>query len=65
LLAINLENFTVQNVVLGDFYVKTHLKNKVDNFQWGLVAVYGAAEDEEKTSFYRSLYKLGTKQIYP
>jgi hypothetical protein len=44
--------FTVQNVVLGDFYVKTHLKNKMDNFEWGLVAVYGAAQNEEKKSLF-------------
>jgi hypothetical protein len=48
LLGINLEMFIVQNVVLGDFYVKIHLKNRMDNFEWGLVAVYGAAQNEEK-----------------
>jgi exonuclease III len=51
LLGINLEMFIVQNVVLGDFYVKIHLKNWMDNFEWGLVAVYGAAQKEEKNLF--------------
>jgi hypothetical protein len=65
LLGINLEMFTVQNVVLGDFYVKTHLKNKMDNFEWGLVAVYGAAQNEEKKiTFYNSWYRRVAYQIY-
>jgi hypothetical protein len=55
LLGINLELFSVQNVVLGDFYVKIHLKNKGDNFEWGILAVYGAAQNEEKNLFSQEL----------
>ena len=27
----------------GDFHIKVHIRNKVDNFTWSLVTVYGAA----------------------
>jgi exonuclease III len=56
LLGVNIENFDVQSVVLGNFHVKLHLKNKVDNFEWALVAVYGATQEVKKTFSYRSLY---------
>jgi exonuclease III len=55
LLGVNIENFDVQGVVLGNFHVKLHLKNKIDNFEWVLVAVYGAAQDEEKCIFLQEL----------
>jgi exonuclease III len=48
LLDVNIEIFDIQSVVLGNFHVKLHLKNKVDNFEWALVTVYGAAQEEEK-----------------
>jgi hypothetical protein len=27
----------------GDYYIKLYIHNRVDNFMWSLVAVYGAA----------------------
>jgi hypothetical protein len=30
---VNIENFDVQNFVLGNFHVKLKLKNKDDNFE--------------------------------
>jgi hypothetical protein len=44
-----------RSVVLGDFYVKAYLKNKVDNFECVLVVVYGAAQDEENNIFIQEL----------
>jgi hypothetical protein len=35
----------------GDFHVKLHIRNKLDNFTWSLVAVYGAAQEEFKADF--------------
>jgi exonuclease III len=55
ILGVNIENFDVQGVALGNFHVKLHLKNKIDNFEWVLVAVYGAAQDEEKSIFLQEL----------
>jgi hypothetical protein len=46
LLGVNIDNFDVQSVALGNFHVKLHLKNKIDNFEWVLVAVYGDAQNE-------------------
>jgi hypothetical protein len=35
--------------------VKLHLWNKLDNFEWMLVAVYGAAKEAEKNIFLHEL----------
>jgi hypothetical protein len=51
LVGVNLEKFDVQNIVQGDFYLKFKLKNKADNFEWLLILVYGAAQEEEKDKF--------------
>jgi hypothetical protein len=32
-----------------DFYVKFHLRNKSDGFEWAFVAVYVAAQDAKKS----------------
>jgi hypothetical protein len=56
-LGVNIENFDVQNVALENFHLKFHLKNKADNFEWVRIAVYGAAQEEEKSVSYRNLYK--------
>jgi hypothetical protein len=53
---VNLEKFIVQGVVHGNF-LKFKLKNKADNFEWTLITVNGAAQEEEKEFFYKSLYK--------
>jgi exonuclease III len=55
LLGINVDKFDVQGVVLNDFYMKVNLKNKVDSFEWVLIAVYGAAQDEDKNRFLQEL----------
>jgi exonuclease III len=55
LLGVNSKNFDIQSVELGNFHVKVHMKNKIDNFEWALVAVYGAAQDEEKNIFPQEL----------
>ena len=35
----------------GDFCVKFHLKSKEDGFLWALVAVYGVAQEDQKSEF--------------
>jgi hypothetical protein len=42
-MGVNSEKFVVQNSVHGNFHGKFKLKNKMDNFEWALIAVYGAA----------------------
>jgi hypothetical protein len=59
LMGVSLETINVQNIIHGNFYLKFKLiKNKSDNFEWILIAVYGAAQEEKKDSFYGNLYKL-------
>jgi hypothetical protein len=52
---INNASLVVTRVITGDFCVKFHLKMKRDNFEWALVAVYGAAQDRHKPSFLAEL----------
>jgi hypothetical protein len=55
---VNLEKFIVQSVVHGNFFVKFKIKNKADNFEWILIAVYSAAQDEEKEKFLQELVRV-------
>ena len=49
----------------GDFHIKVHIRNKVDNFLWTLVAIHGAAQDECKPAFLRELVNLVKDNPYP
>jgi hypothetical protein len=52
-------------VINGDFCVKFHLKIKRDNFEWALVAVYGAAQDRHKPSFLAELVRICENERLP
>ena len=49
----------------GEYNIKLHVRNKVDNFTWTLVAVYGAAQEEFKADFLRELVNLANDNPYP
>jgi hypothetical protein len=49
----------------GKFHVKLHIRNKLDNFHWSLVAVYGAAQGEFKADFLREMVNLAKDNPYP
>jgi hypothetical protein len=49
----------------GDFHVKLHIRNKLDNFTWSLVAVYGAAQEEFKADFLREMVNLAKDNPHP
>ena len=49
----------------GEFHIKFHIRNKVDNFTWILVAVYGAVQDEHKEAFLRELVDLAKDNPHP
>jgi hypothetical protein len=55
---INNASLIVTKVITGDFCVKFHLKIKRDNFEWALVAVYGAAQDRHKPAFLAELVRI-------
>nr|ABA98398.1 retrotransposon protein, putative, unclassified [Oryza sativa Japonica Group] len=49
----------------GEFYVKFHLRNKEDRFEWILMAVYGPAQDEFKSSFLAELVRACQQNPHP
>jgi exonuclease III len=51
LLGINATILDLSVIVEGEFYVRFHLMNKTDKFKWILMAVYGPAQDDFKSSF--------------
>lgn len=44
--------------MLGEFSVKFRIRTKEDGFQWALVAVYGAAQTEQKPAFLADLVRI-------
>jgi hypothetical protein len=53
----------VSSLVIEDFFVKFKLRNKVDGFEWLLVFVYGAAQENKGSRLTRlSTYVL--KKFY-
>ncbi len=65
LLGINLDLFDVASIDEREFYIKFHLRNKEDAFQWNLVAVYGASQDEFKQDFLLELVNSFSKEALP
>lgn len=51
LVGINLGTFDVGEIEEGEYFVRFRIRNKEDGFQWNLVSVYGAAQDEFKEAF--------------
>jgi hypothetical protein len=48
---VDLDTFDIGATYEGDYYVKFHLCNKDMYFKWGLVGVYGPAQNPQKNSF--------------
>jgi hypothetical protein len=65
LAGINNASLMVTKVISGDYCVKFHLKIKRDNFEWALVAIYGAAQDRYKPSFLLSLLEFLRTKHFP
>jgi endonuclease/exonuclease/phosphatase family metal-dependent hydrolase len=49
----------------GDYHIKLHIINKMDNFMWSLVVVYGAAQEQFKADFLCELVNLAKDNSYP
>jgi hypothetical protein len=64
LVGLNLEKIIVQGVV-HDNFLKFKLKNKTDSFEWTLITVYGAAQEEEKESFLQELVQACSIERIP
>ena len=65
LVGFNNASFTIQNVVVGDFCVKIHVRSKTDGFLWALVVVYGAAQEEKKPDFLAELVRICDGETLP
>lgn len=65
LLSINAAVMDLSLIVEGEFYVKFHLRNKEDRFEWILMAVYGPAQDEFKSSFLAELVRACQQNPHP
>ena len=65
LVGIRSESMDVLAITGGDFYMKFHIRNKVDNFIWSLVAVYGAAQESHKVAFLREVVNLARDNPHP
>ncbi len=55
LLGVNVAVLDLSLIVEGEFFIKFHLNNRKDNFKWILMAVYGPAQDDFKSSFLAEL----------
>jgi hypothetical protein len=65
LLGVRTATMEVLSCSEGEFHIKLHIRNKVDNFTWSLVVVYGAAQEEFKAAFLRELVNLAKDNPYP
>ena len=66
MVGINVQMLRVTGVNNGERCVKIDLTSKSDGFEWSLVAVYGAAQDEFKHVFLAELVRIceqGTKPL--
>ena len=62
---MDLRVYDIGSIDVGDFYVKFHLKNREDDFQWVLVAVYDAAQPQFKEKFFNELIHAYKKEPLP
>jgi hypothetical protein len=65
LLGINATVLQISMIVEGEFYIKFHLCNKINNFKWILMAVYGPAQEEFKTTFLSELVRTCQQNSLP
>jgi hypothetical protein len=55
----------ISMIIEGEFYIKFHLCNKIDNFKWILMAVYGSAQEEFKMTFLLELLRSCQQNFLP
>ena len=65
LMGFNCDTLQVKRITAGDFSVKFHLRSKSDGFEWVLVTVYGAAQEENKAAFLSELVRLCDAETLP
>jgi exonuclease III len=65
LLGVDLQTYDIGAIEEGDYYIKFQLCNKVDEYKWALVVVYGPAQDEFKESFLVKLVNMCSHENLP
>lgn len=65
ILGVKASTYDLSLIVEVEFYVKFHLVNKEDKFKWILMAVYGPAQDEFKSSFLAELVRACQQNPLP
>jgi exonuclease III len=65
LVGINTCTLQIKKVDNGDFCVKFHVRCKHDGFEWILVSVYGAAQDNRKPEFLSELVRICDSESLP
>ena len=65
LVGFNRASLQVENVNIGDFFIKFHLRTKSDGFEWALVPVYGADQDDKKHEFLSELVRMCSTESLP
>ena len=65
LIGINMATIQVKNMDVGDFCVKLYVKSKFDGFEWALVSVYGAAQDDKINQFLAEFVRMCENEPLP
>src|SRR5437667_109135 len=65
LLGVRVSSFDLSLIVEGEFFIKFHLTNQSDKFKWILMAVYGPAQDDFKTTFLTELVRTCQHNSWP
>ena len=65
LVGINSTSLHVMSVSHGDRCVKFKLRSKSDGFEWSLVSVYGAAQDDKRHEFLAELARICDNDSQP
>ena len=65
LIGINSATLQIKDVEAGDFCVKLSIRSKGDGFEWVLVSVYGAAQDDRRPAFLAELARICEKEPLP
>jgi hypothetical protein len=65
LVGLTLKTLSVQKVANDDLCVKPRIKSKLDGFEWILVPVYGAVQDNHKAEFLAELVRLCEVETLP
>jgi hypothetical protein len=65
LVGVDLQTLDIDAIDERDYYVKFHLCNKSDSFNWALVAVYGPTQEDQKEGFLAEMVNMCSHETLP